>query len=263
MEGTKYQKEVEELKMELFGYKVLSYEVDLVGGLEKSMNMVFQKLNKAFEFNSPIAEDEILQLGNDIQRRAVEIFSLSSQEMKVFETFKYALNPEDKTIYFQSKCILEVLSNYLLSIESKLDFDDNDPIFDLLHYLYNSNIEDDKEEALNILIEFNLKLYGFIIYRDYLKIIGFLNNDFLISPHDNHIPIRIAMLDSLNLISELNNSVPNKENIYRIIHAIVGGNEDNVKKYCLSLIGKNSLSQKQITKKHKEFAQKYINEKKI
>lgn len=85
----------------------------------------------------------------------------------------------------------------------------------------------------------------------------------MLSPNDNHIPIRIALLDSLNLLGELNNSVPNKENIYRIIHAIVGGNEDNVKKYCLSHIGRNSLSQKQITKKHKEFAKRYINEEKL
>ncbi|MDR6403969.1 MULTISPECIES: hypothetical protein [Chryseobacterium] len=263
MEAKKHQKELEELRKESFINKVLSYEADFIKSLEKSINFVFKKFNAAFELKNPMDESEVLQLTTYIQTSMLETFSLSTSIMKIFDNFNYAVNEEDGKVYFESECILEVFTNYLSISEFKLEFDKENPIFGFLYYLYYSEVKEHNDEAYNILIDFHFKLYGSTVYRDFFKIMKFINRDFVISPNDNHIPIRIALLDSLNLINDLNNNVPNKENIYRIIHAIVGGNEDNVKKYCLSLIGKNSLSQKQITRKHKEFAQRYINEKKL
>ncbi|WP_330747606.1 hypothetical protein [Chryseobacterium sp. CP-77] len=144
-----------------------------------------------------------------------------------------------------------------------LEFDHENSIFDFFYYLYYSDKKVNKDKAWDLMVEFIMNLYYYMVYQDYVRLVKFFNRDFLVSPNDNNIPIRIALLNSLNLIGELNNSIPNKENIYRIFHAIVGGNEDNVKKYCLSLIGQSSTSQKQITKKHLEFAQRYINEKKL
>ncbi|PRA94542.1 hypothetical protein CQ046_22410 [Chryseobacterium sp. MYb7] len=263
MKEKEYLKELEKLEKDLFINEVFSYESTFIKGLERSMSNIFKGFGKSLEFQNPISEEGILFLSENIQNGVVEYFSLSESLIKIFEPFKYAIHEEDQTIFFQSTCMLEIFSNYLQSENFEIDFDGEDPIFDFMYHLYYADDEGNKEKVLDILYNFHLKLSGFIVYRDHLKLFRFFNREFLIEPNDNHIPIRIALLDSLNLINDLNNNVPNKENIYRIIHAIVGGNEDNVKKYCLSLIGKNSLSQKQITRKHKEFARKYINEKKL
>lgn len=263
MEKKEYQKELEKLEKDLFINEVFSYESTLIEGMERSMNHIFTGFGKSLTFQSPISEEAILFISEKIQNTMIDSFSLSTSILEIFKSFKYAIHDEDKTIFFQSDCMLKIFSNYFLAGEFAISFDKEDPIFNFLYCLYYSDDEHNKEQALDILYNFHLKLCAFIIYRDHLKLFRFFNREFLIEPYDNHIPIRIALLDSLNLINELNNNIPNKENVYRIIHAIVGGNEDNVKKYCLSLIGKNSLSQKQITRKHMDFAQKYINEKKL
>lgn len=258
----KYEGEQEDLELDLFINSVFAYESDLIEALEKAINIGFKGFRKAFEIDVPTNEDLMLEFESDIQLIIEKRFCITAEAKEVFCDFQYSIDEFCDKIYFQSQCILNVFSKYLLST-NMLEFDHKDPVFDFLYYLYYSEEKDHKDKAWDLMIEFVMNLYYYMIYRDYIRLKKFFNRDFLVSPNDNHIPIRIALLNSLNLISELNNTVPNKENIYRIVHAIVGGNEDNVKKYCLSLIGQSSTSQKQITKKHKEFAQKYINERKL
>jgi len=253
---------IDELTEELFITRVLGYESELIEYFEISMNIAFKGFKRFFEKKEPANEDYIIDFAKKMQNMMPKHFPVIDKVKEIFQDFHYAIDESNEKIYYESSCILRIFSKYLSS-EERLGFDKVDPVFDFLYYFYDSEEEKDRKIANKIIIDFILSLYHYIIYRDYLQLVRIVNSDFLVSPNDNHIPIRIALLDSLNLISDLNNNVPNKENIYRIIHAIVGGNEDNVKKYCLSLIGNNSLSQKQITRKHKEFAQKYINEKKL
>ncbi|PRA94541.1 hypothetical protein CQ046_22405 [Chryseobacterium sp. MYb7] len=254
------KKKLDELEEDLFIATVLSYESEFIQHIEKCMDICFIGLQGIFEEKEPTVEDEVIELSKAMQRAVEESFLITDHLKEIFKEFDYAI--DNGKIYFRNSCILKIFSSYL-SHEKRLEFDKDDELFNFLFYFYYLNGSESKETAQEILVEFLLNLFHYIIYRDFLKLTCFFNKEFLISPNDNHIPIRIAILDSLNLISDLNNNVPNRENIYRIIHAIVGGNENNVKKYCLSLIGKNSLSQKQITKKHKEFAQRYINDKKM
>ncbi|GEN74210.1 hypothetical protein [Chryseobacterium lathyri] len=256
------KKKLDELEEDLFIATVLSYEPEFIHHLEKCMDICFVGLKGTFEKKEPANEDEVISFSSAMQAAMEENFSITDKMKKIFTDFHYAIDEVNEKIYFRSSCIIKIFSCYLIQ-EKKLKFNVDNEIFDFLFYFYYQSDSNCKETAKEIFVDFMVNLFRFIIYRDFLKLIRFFNSDFLLKPNDNHIPIRIALLDSLNLIGELNNSVPNKENIYRIIHAIVGGNEDNVKKYCLSLIGRSSLSQKQITKKHKEFAQRYINEKKL
>lgn len=254
---------LQELEEDLFLWNVLAFETVLIRNLETSMNIIFRDFNEAFVIEGTIIEEELQMIADEMQQGLYEKFSLTENLEEIFSTFEYALNEKNRKIYFETDNILTIFAEYLKVLNSELEFDAKDPLFDLMLHLYFSDSVEYTNESIQILSNFCQELYGFVIYRDFINIIKFLNYDFVVSPNDNHIPIRIAMLNSLNLINELNNTVPNKENIYRIIHAIVGGNEDNVKKYCLSLIGQNIISQKQITKKHMDFAQKYINEKKL
>lgn len=254
---------LQELEDDLFLWNVLAYESVLIRNLEMAMNIIFRNFNEAFIIEGPIVDEELQIIVDEMKEDLFEKFSLTEDLKKIFSTFEYALNEKNNRIYFETDNILTIFAEYLRDLKSELEFDIKDPLFDLMFYLYFSDSVEYKNESIQILSNFCQKLYGFILHNDFISIIRFSNRDFVVSPSDNHIPIRIAMLNSLNLINELNNTVPNKENIYRIVHAIVGGNEDNVKKYCLSLIGQNSTSQKQITKKHLEFAQRYINEKKL
>ncbi|WP_419869894.1 hypothetical protein [Chryseobacterium sp. CT-SW4] len=263
MEAENYQEKLDELERDFTLYMILSYESTLINDLEESVNITMQQFLGALKNDEPIEEDTVLKTLVEIQEFMFGAFSLTDSFLAIFDGLEYGMNENNEKIFFQSKMLLEKFSQYVVLCQKELAFDEKDPIFDFMYYFYYSEESSDKKAALNLIVDFSQKLVGFILYRDYLFFIKFANRDFIVSPNDNHIPIRIAILNSLNLISELNNTVPNKENIYRIIHAIVGGNEDNVKKYCLSLIGKGSLSQKQITKKHKEFAQRYINEKKL
>jgi hypothetical protein len=254
------KKKLDELEKDLFIATVLSYEPEFIHHLEICMDICFIGLHGIFEEKEPAVEDEVIEFSKAMQSAVEECFLITSHLKEIFKEFNYAIDNEK--IYFRSSCILKIFSSYLAH-EKRLEFDKDDELFDFLFYFYYLNESVYKDTAQEILVEFLLNLFHYIIYRDFLKLSCFFNKDFIISPNDNHIPIRIAILDSLNLISDLNNNVPNKENIYRIIHAIVGGNENNVKKYCLSLIGQNSTSQKQITKKHRNFAQRYINEKRL
>ncbi|GEN74211.1 hypothetical protein [Chryseobacterium lathyri] len=254
---------LQELEQDLFLWNILAYETVLIRNLETSLNIIFRSFNEAFVIEGPIIEEELEMITYDMQQDLYEKFSLTENLEEIFSSFEYALNEKNKKIYFETDNILIIFAEYLKVLNSELKFDEKDPLFDLILYLYFSDSDERTNESIQILSNFCQELYGYIIYRDFINIMRFINSDFVVSSNDNHIPIRIAMLNSLNLINELNNTVPNKENIYRIVHAIVGGNEDNVKKYCLSLIGQNSTSQKQITKKHLDFAQRYINEKKL
>jgi hypothetical protein len=228
------------------------------------MNRVYEECKYLFKYDCPTNEDELLNRVQILQNEVFDSFDLSESLKEIFKDFHYAINENEDKIYFDADTILDCFYHYLASEnKSKLIFGPKDPVFDFLRYNYDYGTEEEKKIAGEIVVNFVISLYGFIVYRDYLKIIKSINHDVLISPIDNHIPIRIALLNSLNIINDLHNTVPNKENIYRIVHAIVGGNEDNVKKYCLSLIGQNSTSQKQITKKHLDFAQRYINEKRL
>jgi hypothetical protein len=254
---------LQELEGDLHLWNVLAYESTLIQHLETAMNIIFRNFNEALIIEAPIVDEDLQIIVDEMKEDLFEKFSLTENLRKIFSTFEYALNEKNKKIYFGTDNILTIFAEYLRDLKSELEFDTKDPLFDLMLYLYFSDSIEYKNESIQILSNFCQKLYGFILYNDFNSIIRFSNHGFVISPNDNHIPIRIAILNSLNLINELNNTVPNKENIYRIVHAIVGGNEDNVKKYCLSLIGQNSTSQKQITKKHLEFAQKYVNGKKL
>ncbi|RKT01035.1 hypothetical protein [Chryseobacterium defluvii] len=262
MDVTIDKKILDDLEKGFFINTILSYEPYLIHNLETSINVQFEDFYNIFESQVPLISE-----GDDFdvienQQFYLNTFSLNDY-LDVFNNFEYAINTKNKKIYFASSDILEIFSKFLVKVKGELTFTENDPVFDFAYYNFHPDAEEYRQATVKIIIDFGLKLNGFLLYRDFEIIFKQINKELIIQPNDNHIPIRIAILDSLNLINDLNNNVPNKENIYRIIHAIVGGNEDNVKKYCLSLIGKNSLSQKQITKKHKEFAQKYINEKKF
>ncbi|MCU7613901.1 hypothetical protein N0B16_05575 [Chryseobacterium sp. GMJ5] len=262
MEVENYKEKIDALEKDLFVSTVLSYESQLANHFEGCMDIFFEGLNKIFVKKEPTDEEKAIDFSQAMQKEVEECYAVTDHLKEIFKNFHYAIDEVNEKIYFRSSCILKIFSNYLVH-ENRLDFDKDDELFDFLYYFYYSDETEYKEVSKDILVKFLLNLFHYIIYRDFLKLTRFFNRDFLIAPNDNHIPMRIALLDSLNLINDLNNNVPNKEDVYRIVHAIVGGNEDNVKKYCLSLIGKNSLSQKQITRKHKEFAQKYIHEKKL
>ena len=263
MEEMSDQELIDWLEIGLFKMIIYSYESELIEFLQRLMNASYKNFKSFYRFNELMNENDLLNNIESLKAKVFNDFLLTESLSEIFKDFGYAINEEEDKIYFDAECMLNIFSDYIETIDSELKFDFDNTIFDFNRYFYNYGTLEEKELAHELVIDFAVKLYGFIIYKDYFKIIKSINPDLLISPSDNHIPIRIAMLNSLNLISELNNTVPNKENIYRIVHAIVGGNEDNVKKYCLSLIGQNSTSQKQITKKHLEFAQKYINEKKL
>ncbi|WP_277115259.1 hypothetical protein [Chryseobacterium sp.] len=262
MEEIDDQELLERLQYNLERTLVYSHISDVIALLQSTVNRIHKDLKFLYRYTEPINEDDLLNRIENLKNDVFNDFGLTHTLNEIFNDFDYAINENEDRIYFDVDRMLDVFSNYLLHRSSTL-FGTQDPVYDFMYYYYDFGKEEDKEIAKKLIVDFVAHLYGFILYRDYLKIIKFINPDFLISPNDNHIPIRIALLNSLNLINELNNTVPNKENIYRIVHSIVGGNEDNVKKYCLSLIGQNSTSQKQITKKHLEFAQRYINEKKL
>ncbi|TLX24666.1 hypothetical protein FE904_14940 [Chryseobacterium indologenes] len=263
MEEIDDQELFDRLQYSLERMMVYSHTIDVIALLQNMMNKVHKSLKSLYLYTEPMNEDDVLDKIDNLKTEVFNDFSLTDALEKIFDGFDYAINENEDRIYFDVDRMLDIFSNYLLYKESDLIFKIKDPIYDFMYYFYDFGKEEEKEIAKGLITNFVVRLYGFILYRDYLRIIKYINPDFLISPNDNHIPIRIALLNSLNLINELNTTVPNKENIYRIIHSIVGGNEDNVKKYCLSLIGQNSTSQKQITKKHLDFAQKYINEKKL
>ncbi|CAI8733373.1 hypothetical protein [Chryseobacterium sp. IT-36CA2] len=262
MEEIDDQELFERLQYSLERTLVYSHTIDVIALLQGIMNRIHKDLKFLYRYTEPMNEDDVLNKIEDLKNEVFNDFGLTHTLNEIFNEFDYAINESEDRIYFDVDRILDVFSNYLLH-EKRILFETQDPVYNFMYYFYDYGKEKEKEMAKKLIIDFAVHLYGFILYRDYLKIIKYINPDFLISPNDNHIPIRIALLNSLNLINELNNTVPNKENLYRIVHSIVGGNEDNVKKYCLSLIGHNSTSQKQITKKHLEFAQKYINEKKL
>lgn len=69
-----------------------------------------------------------------------------------------------------------------------------------------------------------------------------------------NIPYKLALLDELGFIKNLNIQYTNKSDIYRILQFLTGGNIDNVKDYYNSIYGNYSGSN-QITVKHREKAQ--------
>lgn len=69
-----------------------------------------------------------------------------------------------------------------------------------------------------------------------------------------NIPYKLALLDELGVIKNLNIQYTNKSDIYRILQFLTGGNIDNVKDYYNSIYGNYSGSN-QITVKHREKAQ--------
>lgn len=76
------------------------------------------------------------------------------------------------------------------------------------------------------------------------------------------IPLRIALLNELGLIKNLNmQPYVSDEARYKVIHAIVGGNYDNVKEYYRSL--RNEKTSKIINQKNKDRAKDFINSKKL
>lgn len=70
-----------------------------------------------------------------------------------------------------------------------------------------------------------------------------------------NVPHKIAMLEFLGVLETLNKRYPNETDRINIIHFLVGGNIDNVKKYYLSIYGKY-FGSLQITQKHREHAKK-------
>lgn len=68
-----------------------------------------------------------------------------------------------------------------------------------------------------------------------------------------NIPYKIAMLNELGLLENLNKRYPTESDRIRIIQYITGGNIDNVKKYYQSLFGSHTGNM-QVTEKHKDHA---------
>lgn len=66
-----------------------------------------------------------------------------------------------------------------------------------------------------------------------------------------NVPYKIAMLDEMGILKNLKIQYPNETDIIKILHYLVGGNIDNVKKYFNSIYGNYSGSL-QITPKHRE-----------
>ncbi len=69
----------------------------------------------------------------------------------------------------------------------------------------------------------------------------------------DNVPYKLALLDELGVITNLNRQFPNKSDIYRILQFLTGGNIDNVKKYYNSIYG-NYSGANQITEKHRDKA---------
>ncbi len=75
---------------------------------------------------------------------------------------------------------------------------------------------------------------------------------------DNHnpkergqnVPYKLAMLDEMGVIKQLNTKYTNKTDIYKILQFITGGNIDNVEDYYNSVYG-NYSGNNQITEKHR------------
>ncbi|MDV3927732.1 hypothetical protein CMT52_08935 [Elizabethkingia anophelis] len=262
------------LEEKLFIEKVLSYEIDLIEMIEDYINRFFTGYCELLIKKSPFDETEYSEgFVKELKQLMIQQLKLSEAKIILFQNIRYAIkkNLETFEVFFNSQNLLEVFKSYLLEVtkDDRLfegDEGEDDTFFSFLYCLFYEEEEIDaalKKRTVGIVIDFCCDFYLCLHCNDFQNLYKALNIDFIVSPNDNHIPIRIAILEKLNLISELNNSMPNREDIYRTIHAIVGGNEDNVKKYCLSIIGNNSTSQKQITKKHRDFAQKFINGKKF
>lgn len=66
----------------------------------------------------------------------------------------------------------------------------------------------------------------------------------------DNVPYKLALLDEMGVIANLNRQFPNKSDIYRILQFLTGGNIDNVKKYYNSIYG-NYSGANQITEKHR------------
>ena len=69
----------------------------------------------------------------------------------------------------------------------------------------------------------------------------------------SNVPYKIAMLDEMEVIKNLNRRYPNKTDVIKIIHYLVGGNLDNVRDYYNSIYG-NYSGTKQVTAKHRDHA---------
>lgn len=179
MDVKKYS--LNELEENLLLSTVLSYESEFIHHLEKCMDICFIGIKGTFEKKDPADEDEVIDFSKAMQTAIEENFSITNHLKVVFKDFHYAIDEENETIYFKSSCILSIFSNYLVH-EKRLDFDKDDELFDFLFYFYYLNDSDYKETAKDILIEFMLNLFHFIIYRDFLKLMRFFNNGFCLAP---------------------------------------------------------------------------------
>ncbi len=76
------------------------------------------------------------------------------------------------------------------------------------------------------------------------------------------IPEKIALLEQLGVFSKLVKDGVRPENEYKIIQRLIGGNYNNIKKYCLNRKTKNRSSKDyQITEKHRNAAKSFYNSK--
>lgn len=81
-------------------------------------------------------------------------------------------------------------------------------------------------------------------------------------PSKLNAPEKIAVLELLGVFGEIARKGVKPENEFRIIQSLIGGNETNIKTYCLNRKNKNNSSDKcQITDKHKENAKNFLNSK--
>lgn len=71
----------------------------------------------------------------------------------------------------------------------------------------------------------------------------------------SNVPYKIAMLDEMGVIKNLTDRYPNKTDVIKILHYLVGGNLDNVKDYYNSLYG-NYSGTTQVAIKHRKHAKK-------
>lgn len=225
--------------------------------IQKETFKLINNLNKSLKYLISVEEKKQF-IENEIK------INLESEHLELFKRLKFSINNNE--IIIDRNWLLDVLEEYP-NIGINLTFLSNPKIAygDHYHYIEISDENQLYEDLQNAMPDLINKISSFI-YVDFLITNNMITDDKQVVEADDskkiklNIPFKIALLDELGVIKNLKNYVSDEAK-YKVIHAIVGGNYDNVKDYCKSLKGEKSALT--ITQNNKDKAKEFINSKKL